>query len=84
MSGHFKQKRHLGNWLFCFKKPPKAEDESDENTHYQRAHINNIKMNFFSLRNEETKDLCMIESMDDKAFIRPGTSEGLEKARNRP
>ena len=34
------------------------------------------------MRNEEPKDLCMIESMDDKAFIRPGTSEGLEKARN--
>ena len=56
-------KRHLGNWLFCFEKPPKAEDESNENTHYQRVHINNSKMNFFSLRNEEPKDLCMIESM---------------------
>ena len=50
MSGHFKN-------------PPKAEDESNENTLYQRAHIDNSKMNFFSLRNEEPKDLCMIESM---------------------
>ena len=75
-------KRHLGNWLFCFKKPPKAEDASNENTHYQRAHVRNIKMSFFSFHAQNRRHLCLIESIDDKAFIHPGTSEGLEKTRN--
>lgn len=32
-------KRHKGSGLFCTKKPPKAQDENNENTHYQRAHV---------------------------------------------
>ena len=28
------KKRHIGKGLFCFKKPPKAEDCSNENTRY--------------------------------------------------
>jgi hypothetical protein len=29
-------KKHIGKGLMCFKKPPKAEDKDNENTHYQR------------------------------------------------
>ena len=32
-------RRHCGKGLFCFKKPPKAEDNDNENTHFQRGHI---------------------------------------------
>ena len=42
-------KRHLGNWLFCFKKPPKAEDESNENTHYQKSTYKQHQDEFFLL-----------------------------------
>ena len=31
-------KKHLGMGLFCTKKPPKAEDQSNELTHHQRSH----------------------------------------------
>lgn len=75
-------KRHIGKGLFCFKKPPKAEDCSNENTHYQRAHVKNIKMSFFSRKKAGESKLCFMRSVDDKAYIRPGTSEGLEKTRN--
>ena len=39
-------------------------------------------MSFFSSKVKDSKDFCLIESTDDKACIRPGTSEGLEKTRN--
>ena len=36
--------RHIGKGLMCFKKPLKAEENEHENTHFQRAHVKNIKM----------------------------------------
>lgn len=75
-------KRQLGKGLFCWKKPPKGEECSNENTHYQRAHVKNIKRRFFSAKSSETKKFCFMRSTDDKAYLRPGTSEGFEKARN--
>ena len=41
-------KKHRGKGLFCFKKPPKAEDKNNENTKYQRGHVKNIKYAFFA------------------------------------
>ena len=41
-------RRHCGKGPFCLKKPPKAEDNDNENTHFQRGHIKNIKLSFFS------------------------------------
>lgn len=75
-------KRHTGKGLFCWKKPPKDEEKSNENTHYQRAHVKNIKKRFWGARNAESTKFCFMRSMDDKAYLRPGTSEGFEKARN--
>lgn len=74
--------RHIGKGLMCFKKPPKAEDKDNENTHYQRAHVKNIKMSMFSEESGEAKDYSLLHSIDDKAYIRPGTSEGFSSARN--
>ncbi|XP_070570891.1 uncharacterized protein [Ptychodera flava] len=75
-------KRHIGRGLFCCKKPPKAEDLDNENTHYQRAHVKNVKNAFFSEASKTTSHLCMMQSTDDKAYLRPGTSEGFEKTRS--
>ena len=74
--------RHIGKGLMCFKKPTKAEDCDNENTHYQRAHVKNIKMAMFSEEAGEAKLFSLLHSIDDKAYLRPGTSEGFSSARN--
>ena len=81
-SRSIQSKKHKGKGLFCMKKPPKAEDVDNENTHYQRGHVKNIKMAFFSKANEETRKFCFMQSVDDKAYLRPGTSEGFQHTRN--
>lgn len=75
-------KRHCGKGLFCWKKPPKGEENTNENTHYQRAHVKNIKRRFWGARNSSARKFCFMRSTDDKAYLRPGTSEGFDKARN--
>ena len=61
-------RRHCGKGLFCFKKPPKAEDNDNENTHFQRGHIKNIKLSFFSNNvDTQTRNCCFMRSTDDKA-----------------
>jgi hypothetical protein len=72
-------KQHLGKGLFCTSKSPKAEDKDNESTHYQRAHVKNIKL--FLFKDDESTKYSLLHSMDDKAYVRPGTSEGCEKAR---
>ena len=62
-------KQHLGNWLFCCKKPPKTEDDSVETTHHQRAHVRNAKMEL-AMQSPTSGLVC---SMDDKAYLHPGT-----------
>jgi hypothetical protein len=76
-------KRHKGKGLFCTKKPPKAEDIDNENTHYQRAHVKNVKFSFFGQESAANSQLCFMRSIDDKAYLRPGTSEGFQNTRNR-
>ena len=75
-------KRHCGKGLFCWKKPPKGEENTNENTHCQRAHVKNIKRRFWGARNSSARKFCFMRSTDDKAYLRPGTSEGFDKARN--
>lgn len=65
-------KLHLGKGLFCTKKPPKAEDCDNENTHHQRSHCKNVREFLFSDTNN--KKFAFMKSKDDKAYIRPGTS----------
>jgi hypothetical protein len=64
-------KLHIGKGLFCTKKPPKAEDCDNENTHHQRSHCKNVREFLFS---DNGKEFAFMKSMDDKAYIRPGTS----------
>ena len=75
-------KLHTGRGLFCTKKPYKSEDASNKNTHHQRAHVLNVKRFFCSDRNKEIQPFTFIRSIDDKAYLRPGTSEGFCSARN--
>ena len=69
--------------LFCTRKPPKTEDNSNESTHYQRAHKKNVVKQFFSRRFSRERKFCFARSIDDKAYVRLGTSEGFEKTRNK-
>ena len=71
-------KRHLGKGLCCSKKPPKIEDRGNECTRHQRKQVQLAKEEFFSGRNANGS-LCI--SMDDKAYLRPETSEGAKGAR---
>jgi hypothetical protein len=73
-------KLHCGNELFCTKKPPKAEDNDNRNTHHQRCHIKNVQLQLFNDQSEAK--FAYLHSMDDKAYVRPGTSEGFEKTKN--
>ena len=72
---------HIGKGLMCFKRP-KAEDNENDNTRFQRAHVKNVKMTLFSDTSSESKHYSFLHSIDDKAYIRPGTSEGFSSARN--
>ena len=46
-------KSHVGNWLWCTKKPPKTEDHDTVSTHHQRAHVLNAKLTMFSESQKE-------------------------------
>ena len=76
-------KRQRGKMLFCTRKPPKTEHSLNESTHYQRAHKKNVIRRFFSTVVNENRKYCLARMIDDKAYIRPGTSEGFEKVRNK-
>lgn len=75
-------KRHCAKGLFCCKEPPKGEESTNENTHYQRAHVKNINMRFWGARNSKAKTFCFMRGTDDKVYLRPDTYEGFDKARN--
>lgn len=70
-------KLHLGKGLFCAKKPPKTEHEENECTHHQRKHIKNAKCSLFSKDNDG-----LVLSMDDKAYLRPGTDVGARNTKS--
>ena len=68
-------KRHKGRSLFCCKKPPKTEDKEMELTHHQRAHVKNAVFDF--CYKEQDRKYSFMKSIDDKAYVRPGTSVGF-------
>jgi hypothetical protein len=45
--------------------------------------VKNIKMPLFSESTGTVKDYSLFHSMDDKAYLRPGTGEGFAGARKR-
>ena len=68
----------IGKGLFCVQKPPKTIVEDNESTHYQRA----LKKNWLWDMNNVPQKFTINIAEDDKANLRPGTSIGVEKARN--
>ena len=66
-------KSHKGKWLWCTKKTPKTEDHDTECIHHQRAYVRNAKLTMFA---EDQKENSLLVSMDDKAYLRPGTDVG--------
>ena len=71
-------KNHFGLALFCYKKPPKLQDNENVLTHYQRA----FKKTILMTRCSESNSSNIFLSRDDKAYICPGTSTGMRSARN--
>ena len=62
-------KQHKGKWLFRTKKPPKAVDIDNENTHYQRAHGKNIKMAFYSKKAEHSSNCVLCRALMTKLTL---------------
>ena len=71
-------KQHLGLGLFCCKKPPKAKATSSLLTHFCRAHKKNIIRHLSSA----DSNLTMYRSFDDKAYLCPNASTGMQSARS--
>ena len=54
-----------------------------ENTNHRRAFKKNIRDFFFSKRTKANRKYCLTKSIDDKVYLRPGTSEGFNSVRNK-
>lgn len=68
-------KRHRGKLLFASKKPTKSEDKDKIHTKHQQTHVKRAVTHLC----RENKELAMIHSMDDKAYLKPEASDGLDK-----
>ena len=73
-------KLQIGKGLFCTRKAPKCEEKENDLSHYQRGHKKHIISYFYG--NEDTRRFVFEVSMDDKAYLCPGTSTGMTGARN--
>ena len=79
-SGSRAAKAHIGKALFCTRTPPNPGENEIISTHYQRAHIKGIKHHIF---NNKLNSRSIYISMDDKAYLRPGTDVGCRVVRNK-
>ena len=70
-----KAKMHCGRNLWSFLRPQKNLYTRHINVHYNRAHVKNYTRAVFS-DNAIKKYVCR-RAMDDKAYVRCGTSEGF-------
>ncbi|CAC5355239.1 CGNL1 [Mytilus coruscus] len=57
------------------KKPTKSEEKNRIHTKHQRAHVKRAVIHLC----KEDQDLALIHSMDDKAYLKPEASDGLDK-----
>ena len=71
-------KSHKGKWLWYTKKLPKTEDYRTECTYHQCAHVYNANLTMFA---EEQKEHSVFISMDDKAYLHPGTDVGARNTK---
>lgn len=70
MSGQLLPDHTKENGCYVPKKPPKTENEENVCTKHQRKHVRNVKLSLFA---GDHKGESLVISMDDKAYLRPGT-----------
>ena len=76
-------KQHRGRNLWAHLRPQKKWKQKHINTHYNRAHIKNYTR--FAFSNDNDRQTYVIRrAIDDKAYIRCGTSEGFSRPLHTP
>ena len=80
----FKETQNLASWYgaILYQKPPKAEANDNELTHYQRAHKKNVVHHFYAIERKEGAAFVCEISIDDNAYLCPATSTGMRGAKN--
>ena len=71
-------RRQIGLALFCCKKSPKSVKEENILTHYCRALKKNVSR---SLHSKVELNTVQYRTFDDKAYLAPGTSTGMQSTR---
>ncbi len=78
-------RQHRGRSLFKHKKPMKNITDEHINLHYNRAHIKYYHRKFFSSQHAKRYTQYVVRRLiDDKAYLRCGTSEGFSRPRTKP
>ena len=77
-------KQHRGRNLWAHLRPQKKWKEGHINIHYNRAHIKNYTRFAFSNSNKERQPYVIRRAIDDKAYVRCGTSEGFSRPLHSP
>lgn len=75
--------QHRGRSLWSYCRPQKRYTDRHINTHYNRAHIKMYTRKVFSY-NTCLKKFTIRRCIDDKAYLRCGTSEGFSRPKHMP
>ena len=70
-------KAHIGKRLFCAKAAKNGK--GSKRVHHQRKHVKNVKISIFQ---KGRQNHGLILSMDDKAYLRPGTDVGMRNVKS--
>ncbi len=76
-------KQHRGKNLWAYLKSQKTWKQAHINVHYNRAHIKNYTRFAFS-ETTSNQGFVIRRALDDKAYVRCGTSEGFSRPLHRP
>lgn len=77
-------KQHRGQNLWAFVKSQKKSGQRHVNVHYNRAHIKHYTRLAFGKSSVDLSKYVVCRAMDDKAYVRCGTSEGFSRPLHRP
>lgn len=78
-------KQHRGQGLWSHKRAKKNYVDAHVNIHYNRAHVKMYTRLIFSQKTSPRfKKLSVRRCIDDKAYLRCGTSEGFSRPRHAP
>ena len=77
--------QHRGRSLWCYRRPQKKHTDGHINMHYNRAHIKMYTRTIFSNDFKDNLQKYTIRRcIDDKAYLRCGTSEGFSRPKHIP